>query len=519
MKTDVALVALSTLEQDARTLNLARALHAAGLSVTVLLPPLVDNIPLRSSPGRIPADQRDSVGPTFMLSFVGWIIRREWLPGWICLHLARLGRTTAKNAALIYDMREFYFALGPLMGKGLKQKVLEIYERRLLRSVDMVIVSAPMDAEIAQLHYGLHETPAVVMNTPPYQAPVESSMLRDRFSIPAEHAVAVYQGVVHHGRGLAPFMQAMSLMPDVHLCIVGDGPATRELEATADDLGVGARVHWHGSVAYDELHQVTCSADLGLSLIEPVSQSYEYALPNKLFEYMMAGIPSLVTDLPALRQQIQEIPAGVLVGKGLSPTEIKDAVDRVRTPATRDAMREAAANVRSVSYEQQARIAVDLVPGAAVTYFLLLIQQFIASSTHLIAKNVTGELHPTMVVLVRGIFTCLAFGAVVADPSQTPQEDRALGPAIAPAAWLDQPADQPTALYLGREVHHRPERIARLCAHPGIRRHLPRYRERGPTPVGRSGLVLFWLWWEQRSFSSTRASASPLNTRLETSWC
>ena len=45
-----------------------------------------------------------------------------------------------------------------------------------------------------------------------------------------------------------------------------------------------------------------------------------------------------------------------------------------------------------------------------MTYFLLLIQQFIASSTHLIAKNVTGELHPTMVVLVRGMFTCVAFG-------------------------------------------------------------------------------------------------------------
>ena len=45
-----------------------------------------------------------------------------------------------------------------------------------------------------------------------------------------------------------------------------------------------------------------------------------------------------------------------------------------------------------------------------MTYLLLVLQQFIASSTHLIAKNVTVDLHPTMVVFVRGLFTCLAFG-------------------------------------------------------------------------------------------------------------
>lgn len=43
-------------------------------------------------------------------------------------------------------------------------------------------------------------------------------------------------------------------------------------------------------------------------------------------------------------------------------------------------------------------------------YFLLVIQQLIASSTHLVAKNITATVHPTTVVLLRGIFTCLAFG-------------------------------------------------------------------------------------------------------------
>lgn len=362
MKTDVALVALSTLEQDARTLNLARALHDVGLSVTIVAASTGAEHPFTvvrwDDPGG-PARRRWSSLHRFVrsLDLDARIVAGMDL---FALGPARFVTRHSSRAALVYDMREFYYALGPLLGKGLKQKVLEIYERRLLRSVDRVIVSAPLDAEVVQLHYALRETPTVVMNTPPFKAPVESTALRDRFRIPADNAIVVYQGVVHQGRGIAPFLKAMEHLQDVHLCIVGDGPAARDLEATASELGVGARVHWYGGIPYDELHAVTCSADIGLCLIEPVSQSYEYALPNKLFEYMMAGIPSLVTDLPALRKQIQEIPAGVVVGKGLTPSEIIDAVQRLRVPATHEAMRMAATAVRALSYDQQARIAVDL---------------------------------------------------------------------------------------------------------------------------------------------------------------
>jgi len=390
VRTDVVLVALSALEQDARTLNLARALRSAGLLVTVVASTTGADHPFDVIPWSDPG------GPAWkrtlnLYRFVRTLdVRARVVMG---MDLFALGpaRSLARGSsfvagdssvtprpsppaprssppaprpsplALVYDMREFYFALGPLQGKGLKQRVLAFYERRLLRSVDRIIVSAPLDAEIVRKHYQLSDMPSVIMNTPPFRERVPSTALRDRFAIPSEHAVALYQGVVHHGRGIAPFLRAMTLMPDVHLCIVGDGPATPELAQIAHDLGLSSRVHWCGSVAYDELHAITCSADVGLCLIEPVSKSYEYALPNKLFEYMVAGVPSVVTDLPALRAQLQQIPAGMLVGRGLAPAEIADAVARVRVPATAEAMRRAAEAVRPLCYDQQAMVAVDLV--------------------------------------------------------------------------------------------------------------------------------------------------------------
>jgi len=75
--------------------------------------------------------------------------------------------------------------------------------------------------------------------------------------------------------------------------LLGDGGYEKTLLNEAKLLKVDKRVIFCGKVDYDLLHEYTCSADAGLCFIQPVSISYQYALPNKLFEYIMAGIPVL----------------------------------------------------------------------------------------------------------------------------------------------------------------------------------------------------------------------------------
>jgi glycosyltransferase involved in cell wall biosynthesis len=91
-------------------------------------------------------------------------------------------------------------------------------------------------------------------------------------------------------------------------------------------------VYFSGKVPYDRLHEWTCSADAGLSLFEPVSLSYEYSLPNKMFEFFMAGKPLLATDLPAIRQVYDKYPAGILVNKNLNPKDIAEAAAEIMNP-------------------------------------------------------------------------------------------------------------------------------------------------------------------------------------------
>jgi glycosyltransferase involved in cell wall biosynthesis len=229
-----------------------------------------------------------------------------------------------------------------------------------MRSVDAVTVSGPLDADVLMQRYDLVTPPAVILNAPPYADVMASDVLRQTFRIPSNNVVLVYQGVVHHGRGIEPVMAAMVHMPDVHLCVIGDGPARKELEDRATALGVTECVHWVGELPYDEMHAWTCSADIGLTLIEDRSMSYAYALPNKLFEYMRARIPQLVSDLPAMHAMVHAHPVGILVDASLQSKEIVHAIQRLRNPGTRQAFVAQCEDIRQLSYERQAATLLDV---------------------------------------------------------------------------------------------------------------------------------------------------------------
>ena len=68
-----------------------------------------------------------------------------------------------------------------------------------------------------------------------------------------------------------------------------------------------------GNIEQGELINYTAAADVGLSLIENISLSYYYALPNKLFEYIMAEVPVVVSNLPQMAEVVKEYKIGDVV--------------------------------------------------------------------------------------------------------------------------------------------------------------------------------------------------------------
>lgn len=215
----------------------------------------------------------------------------------------------------IYDSREIFFALGSLAAKPLKQKIWQSLESLFIRRAT-VFTSGELDSDLLATHYAV-PTPATVYNFPALQTIASTNALREKLSLSDDRRLLLYQGVLMEGRGLFKMIEVME-QSDEHyaLVLIGDGPLFAEVKQRIERSSARHRIFMLGRVPYAELLHLTASADVGLSLIENISKSYELALPNKIFEYAMCGVPGVVSDLPAMKKIVDAHHIGLAVSLG-----------------------------------------------------------------------------------------------------------------------------------------------------------------------------------------------------------
>ncbi len=333
---DVCILALADLRTDARTMNIATALSQGGKSVCVLCPDWMDTAGFEHlHVVTVPVRRRGRLWRKW-LDFTRAVDRlcqdveasSYWAEDlWTLTAATRLARK--HHATVLYDSREIYSALGPLHERPLTQFFVAALERIYARRADTIIVSGELDAEYIRQHLHRNEKPDVVMNVPPYTDPHFNQNLRERFDIGMNNPVVVYQGVVLEGRGIEQMLYTLPLLPDYHFCVIGDGPLLEHYRSLSQQASLDNRVHFLGTIPNHELLAWTASADIGLCFVEPISFSYSLALPNKLFEYAMARIPALVTDLPAMHRVIEKFPFGELVSANAAPSVIAQLLEQL----------------------------------------------------------------------------------------------------------------------------------------------------------------------------------------------
>jgi glycosyltransferase involved in cell wall biosynthesis len=149
----------------------------------------------------------------------------------------------------------------------------------------------------------------VVRNCPNisnYPLPRKNDQIRELLRLPVDHFIVLYQGMINKGRGLENSIEAFKHIPDkIHLVIIGSGPIKKELEMLVKTQQI-VNIHFLGNFPYEKLLEYTASADLGLLLIQPINISKRLTLPNKVFEYMYAGIPFISSNLPEALSIINE---------------------------------------------------------------------------------------------------------------------------------------------------------------------------------------------------------------------
>lgn len=231
------------------------------------------------------------------------------------------------NAKIYYDSRELYGFLAGLKDKQFIQRLLQKIEFYFISKVDCVIVTGDMDAEFLHEKYLLKDI-IVLRNLPKFYKPKTRNLLRKKFNIPKEKKILIYQGVILHGRGIKLLLETLKISDNYILVLLGDGEHLEYYQNYAAELSVVNKVIFAGKIEQHELLDFTVSADVGLALIENISLSYYYALPNKLFEYIMAEVPVVVSNMPQMKELVNKYNIGFVL-EDETPESLKKILDKL----------------------------------------------------------------------------------------------------------------------------------------------------------------------------------------------
>ncbi|MEB3321837.1 MAG: glycosyltransferase, partial [Synechococcaceae cyanobacterium] len=181
-------------------------------------------------------------------------------------------------------------------------------ERLVCRRAARVVVPESNRADIVHREYGAPLLPVLVRNIPPNPPPfAPSDMLRERFGLDGEAVLVLYQGLFAPTRCLLPLLDAFRHLPaSYHLVLAGEGDPVYTGEVLQRAEALPGRVHRLPWTPPDELRAVTASADIGVLLYSRDGRNNIFAAPNKLYEYLFAGLPLVSSAFPGLQSVIED---------------------------------------------------------------------------------------------------------------------------------------------------------------------------------------------------------------------
>ena len=233
-------------------------------------------------------------------------------------YLCKLFRVTKKSEIkVIYDAHELETEVESLVGFG--KIIAKILEKTMIARVDASITVCDSIANIYAEQYKIAK-PQVVRNIPIYEVVHESFILRQLHNIPTNKFIFISQGMLSPGRGLETLLVIAEQNQSEGFVIVfmGKGILEKKIRDAARRL---SNVFFQPFVKPEEITFYTSSADCGICFTEDICLNSHYCLPNKLFEYMMAEIPIICSDLPEMKNFVETTGTGYTVNS-TSPDDL-----------------------------------------------------------------------------------------------------------------------------------------------------------------------------------------------------
>ncbi len=210
-----------------------------------------------------------------------------------------------KNIPLLYDSHEYFTEVPELIGREKTRRFWLRIEKTILPHLKYSYTVSPSIAKIYEKQYSIPME--IIRNFPELN---DSEITPGNIPGSEGRKIIIYQGVLNIGRGLDHLIESMQFVSNALCLIVGDGPDYSRLSALARSFKVEEKVMLIGKVSPQELKGITKMADLGVSIEENLGLNYYYALPNKIFDYIHAKVPVLLSPFPEMKSLLERYEVG-----------------------------------------------------------------------------------------------------------------------------------------------------------------------------------------------------------------
>ncbi|HCA82648.1 MAG TPA: glycosyltransferase [Flavobacteriales bacterium] len=242
-----------------------------------------------------------------------------------------------KRIPLVYDTHEYFTEVPELVNRPRVRRIWERIEERIFPKLEHIITVNESIADMYHKKYG--KTIHVVRNIPSIKTGNEKKS-RQELHLPEDKTILIIQGAgINIDRGNEEMVMAMEHLSNCLLLIIGNGDVVEDLKKLSQQLQLQDRILFFPRMEYSELMQYTRNSDIGITLDKDSNLNYKFSLPNKLFDFIHAGIPVLASDLP----EVKRITLGYKTGHIVSshdPKTIAAAIKKMMDdPKEMEAMR------------------------------------------------------------------------------------------------------------------------------------------------------------------------------------
>jgi len=216
-----------------------------------------------------------------------------------------------KRIPIVFDSHEYFTATPELVDRPKIQRVWKWIEKTIVPRLKSCIT---VNASIAGLFEQEYHIPFRIVRNIPQRRINAAIPTRLSLGLPEDKKIVLMQGSgINVQRGAEEAVEAMQYLENVLLLIVGGGDVLPVLKKMVHELSLQKKVKFVSRQTPENLAGYTANADIGLTIDKDTNINYRFSLPNKLFDYIYAGVPVLATPLVELKNIIQHYEIGEFI--------------------------------------------------------------------------------------------------------------------------------------------------------------------------------------------------------------